>query len=414
MKERWLVLIRIGEVSLKGALSRKRMEKRLSKNIEDALATNNIMASVYVSRGRLWLCCFNDEEESLAASKILAYVMGVVSSSPVFKVSFNSFNELIDKALNFFRNRIQGKVFAVRARRVGQHNFTSKDVEKSLGYMLLQAGGAKVNLENPEYTAYVEIRGNSAYLYDKVIHGPGGLPIGVEGKVLSLFSGGIDSPVATWYALKRGCEVDLVLFNIGGEKHVWSVTMVAKALADRWMYGYRPKMYIIDIRPFIATIALSVPEEYIVVILRRTMNRIAERLAKRVNALALVTGESLGQVASQTLNNIYVIEEAIRIPILRPLIGMDKDEITSIARRIGTYEYSIKIEEYCTLGARTTTPRANLDKVKEYEARVGISEFDIDKVIDEAITIDLRSIDIRDIQMKLDSLGLSNIYRCSI
>lgn len=412
MEKSWRILVRLGEVSLKGTTSRKRMEKRLAKNIEEALTVNNINASVSISRGRLWLCCFDDEEKSLVACGVLSHVMGVVSSSPVLKISFSSLNELVEKALNFFKDRMSGKSFAVRARRVGQHSFTSKDVERALGAALLQLGKARVDLENPDYIAFVEIRGGSAYLYDKVVPGPGGLPVGVEGKVLSLFSGGIDSPVATWYALKRGCEVDLVLFNIGGEKQVWSVAMVAKVLADGWMYGYSPKMYVIDMRPIIAKIALEVPENYVVVILRRAMNRVAERLANRIGALALVTGESLGQVASQTLNNIHVIEESIRIPVLRPLIGMDKDEITFIAKRIGTYEYSIKIEEYCTLGARTTTPRAKLDKVKECEARAGISEADVDKVIDEATAIDLRSIDLDFIKTKLDSLGLSHTYRC--
>lgn len=413
MEEKWLVMARFGEISIKGKASRNRMERTLARNIRDALKTNNIPASVSISEGRVWICCFSSEDEALPVSNTLSYIMGIVSSSPVFKISFNSLDELNTAATKFFRERVKGRIFAVRVRRVGAHNFTSKDVEKAVGASLLQYG-AKVDLENPEYVAYIEIRGNRAYLYDKVIKGPGGLPIGSEGKVLSLFSGGIDSPVATWFTLKRGCSADLVLFNIGGEKQVWSVAMVAKVLVDRWFYGYNPKMYIVDVRPLIARIALHAPENYIVILLRRAMNRIAEHLAQRIGAVALVTGESLGQVASQTLDNLYVIEDAVRMPILRPLIGMDKDEITALAKRIGTYEYSIRVEEYCSLGARTTTPKADITRVRKYESNIGLTEEDIGKMLDEANVLDLKSINLDYVKRKLESLGLGDVYRCSV
>lgn len=405
-------MVRFGEISLKSEISRRRMEKKLIRNINEAVKANGIDVSITTTRGRIWLCCFNDEEKALTVSKILSHVMGVVSSSPVTEVSFNSINDLIEKASKFFSDRIKNKTFAVRVKRIGEHGFTSKDIEKMLGAVLLQTCRTKVDLKTPEYTAFIEIRNDKAYFYDKIVKGPGGLPIGVEGKVLSLFSGGIDSPVATWYVLKRGCEADMLLFNIGGEKHVWSVAMVAKALVDKWVYGYKPKMYVVDARPFIARIAINVPENYIVIILRRTMNKIAERLASRIKALALVTGESLGQVASQTLNNIYAVEEVVRIPVLRPLIGMDKEEIVVTAKKIGTYEYSIKIEEYCTLGTRTTTPRADLNKIRKYDEKIGIFEYDIDKILDEANVIDLKSIDYEYILNKLNSLNLGKIYRC--
>lgn len=413
MRERWLAMARFGEISLKGRIGRIRMEKKLVENISDALKVNSVSASVSVSGGRVWICCFKSEEEAVSTSNILSYVMGIVSVSPVFKISFSSLDDLNRKASEFFSERVKGKSFAVRARRVGVHNFTSRDVEKVVGASLLQHG-AKVDLENPEYVAYIEIRGGNAYLYDRIIKGPGGLPLGSEGKVLSLFSGGIDSPVATWFALKRGCSADLLLFNIGGDRHVWSVAMVAKVLVDKWFYGYSPRMYVVDARPLIAKIALSAPENYVVVLLRRAMNKIGERLAQRIGALALVTGESLGQVASQTLANLYIVEEAVKMPIIRPLIGMDKEEITMWAKKIGTYEYSIKVEEYCSLGARTTTPRAELEKVVEYEHRMGLTEEEIDRIIDEAQTIELRSITVDQIVSRLESLGLGDMYRCRV
>jgi len=411
MNSPWLVIVRYGEVSIKGKVGRARMERQLVRNIVDALEEHNISAKPRLSEGRMWICCFKSEEEALNAANVLSHVMGIVSLSPAVELSFGSLDDLKDEAVKFFGDKLRGKTFAVRARRVGTHSFTSKDVEKIVGAALLPYG-SKVDLSNPEYIAYIELRKDKAYFYDKIVKGPGGLPLGSEGKVLSLFSGGIDSPVATWYALKRGCAADLLLFNIGGEKQVWSVAMVAKVLADRWFYGYKPKMYVVDVRPLIARIAVSTPENYVVIILRRYMNRIAERLAQRIGALALVTGESLGQVASQTLNNIYVIEEAVKIPILRPLIGLDKEEITTLARKIGTYDYSIRVEEYCSLGTRVTTPAARLDKVREYESKASVSDGEIDKMLDEAVVVDLKSISIDHIKSKLGSLGLGNRYGC--
>ncbi|MEM0005453.1 MAG: tRNA uracil 4-sulfurtransferase ThiI [Ignisphaera sp.] len=385
----WLVLVRYGEISLKSRKSRARMEQRLVYNIRDALQRHGIYARVRTSGGRIWICCFDSEEDALKISDILSYVMGIVSSSPAYGISFSNLDELAEKSLQFFKERAMGKVFAVRARRVGVHNFTSKDVEKSIGALLLKAGATGVDLENPQYEAHIEIRGWNAYLYDKIIKGFGGLPIGVEGRVLALFSGGIDSPVATWFTMKRGCEAYMVFFNIGSEKHVESVVEVARILASRWAYGYKPRLYVVDVKPFVVKILQQSPEEYIVIVLRRLMGRLAERLAYRISAHALVTGESLGQVASQTLANIHAIEEAISMPILRPLIGLDKEEITALARKIGTYEYSIKVEELCPLGARRTTTRASLDKVRVIEEKIGIGEQELDKAVESAKEIEL-------------------------
>jgi len=399
---KWMVLVRYGEVSLKSSRTRPRMEERLSENIEDALRSFNVdYRSVLRSDGRIWICCFDSEDKALKAAEAAAKVMGVVSASPVLEAKFGSFDELIKRAYDFFADRVRGRVFAVRARRVGEHDFTSKDVEKALGKVLLDSGALRVDLENPEYVAYVEIRNWRAYLFDKIVDGPGGLPIGTEGVVLSLISGGIDSPVATWFAMRRGCEAHMVLFNLGGEKHTYGALRVAKVLADNWAFGYRPAMYVVDFRPLIARISLHVTEEYRVIILRRLMFKAASLLARKIGALALVTGESLGQVASQTLRNIYVIDEAAELPVLRPLIGLDKEEIVSYARKIGTYSYSIEVGEFCPIGASKTTTRASLDVVKELESRLNIDVSELEKLVDSASVYDLRGLDIRELEDKL-------------
>jgi thiamine biosynthesis protein ThiI len=210
--------------------------------------------------------------------------------------------------------------------------------------------------------------------------------------VIVLFSGGIDSPVATWFLMRRGVEVHMLLFNLGGDRHVYGALRVAKVLADKWISWYKPKLFIIDLRPLIPRIALHVREDHMVILLRRAMMRIASIFARKINAKALATGESLGQVASQTLYNLFVINRASEIPVLRPLIGFDKEEIIRYAKLIGTYEYSIKVGEFCPIGASKITTKANIKYIESVENKVISNEF-IEKLISNAIEYDLKSLD---------------------
>ncbi len=389
----WIVIVRYGEISVKGPSTRKRMENLLVRNIRDALSSNNCSGyRVRKERGRIYIEGVEGEEEAYRVSELLTRVMGIVSLSPSVVVSFTGLEDLVEKAWRFFRGRIRGGSFAVRAHRIGEHGFTSLDVQKKLGAIIHDETGIRVDLENPDYTAYLEIRGWKAYLYDTVLKGPGGLPIGSEGRVLALFSGGIDSPVAAWYMLKRGCIVDLVLFNIGGEEQVRGATMVARRLMKEWGYGYTPRLYIVDIRRLIPRIAVKVPRSYIVIVIRRLMMRLASILAERIGAKALVTGESLGQVASQTLDNLYVIDRASSYPVLRPLIGFDKEEITRVARLIGTYELSARMKEFCMIGTRRIVTHSSLKIVEEYEAETGITREELVELVDKADIVELRAI----------------------
>ncbi len=386
------MLVRYSEIALKGRASRRRMERLLVENVRDALVSNGVKGRrVWAKDARVWVCCFRDEGEALKATEHVARVMGVVSVSPVVEYVFDNLEHLVELGREFFKERVKGKVFAVRAHRVGEHDFTSKDVEKLLGEVLLKEGARGVDLENPEYEAFVEVRWGQVYFYDKVVRGPGGLPVGSEGVVLSLFSGGIDSPVASWMMLKRGCRVHLLFFNIGGKPHLEGALRVAKTLADKWMYGYKPKFYVIDIRPIVQLITSNVPEHYRIIVLRRAMMKLAEKLAVKTGAEALVTGESLGQVASQTLRNLRVIDDATSMLVLRPLIGFDKQEIVNKAIEIGTYEESKKLQEYCALGVTKPTTRAKLDEARMLEEKSGIHEL-VDKLVELVEEYDLRSI----------------------
>lgn len=390
MNSQWTIIIRYGEIGIKGRVTRRRMEKILVKNITSSLATiSNKSFKLVRSFGRIYIVDFENEEEINNYLDVLTHVMGIVSLSPAYVIYFNDLDDLVEKACIFFMNRLSGNSFAVRVRRIGKHVFTSMDVARKLGEVIVKKTGLKVNLSNPEYTCYIEIRGNRAYLYDKIIKGPGGLPIGSEGKVLVLFSGGIDSPVATWFTMRRGCEVDLVLFNIAGSKQVDMVKKIAYVLMNKWCYGYKPKLYVIDLKPLLPKLLSIVPENYVVVLLRRLMMRIASKLADRVNAKALVTGENLGQVASQTLDNLVIIDSASDKTVLRPLIGFDKNDIVKYAELIGTYEYSSKLPEYCLIGTRRVNPHADLNRVIEYEEKLGFSDSDIENLINNSEIYDI-------------------------
>ncbi len=397
----WVLLVRYGEVAIKGRATRDFMERMLIDNLSDALSKNAIPYRKAVRvPGRIIIGSFSSEEEAINASEHAARVMGVVSVSPSVIAKFTSVEDIVGKSLEFFKDRAKGNSFAVCVNRVGVHEFTSIDIEKAVGQRIKESTGLKVDLEEPSYTAYIEVRGKYIYLYDKVISGPGGLPIGSEGAVLSLFSGGIDSPVAAWYAMRRGCRTDMVLFNLGGEEQVKSVLKVAGVLVKKWAYGYVPRLYVVDLRTLAPRILLSSPEGYVVIIVRRLMMKLASMLAEKIGAKALVTGENLGQVASQTLDNLCVISNASKLPVLRPLIGFDKDEVVKLAKRIGTYKYSIEVKEYCPVGTRRVTTKAVLSKVVEIEREVGISEEDLFNAVESAATYNLWEVISQDLSLK--------------
>jgi thiamine biosynthesis protein ThiI len=197
--------------------------------------------------------------------------------------------------------------------------------------------------------------------------------------------------VASWYALKRGAEVYYLFLNLDGEEYLKNVLDVARVLADNWSYGYRPMMYVVPGKDIVIEI-LTTREDYWNVLLKRILYRLGEMLAKEVRADSLITGESLGQVSSQTLKNLRVSQEAVEIPVNRPLFGMDKEEIIRVAREIGTYDYSAKVWEYCALVPEKPTLNASLKVVLEEEAKMDMGI--IQRAYSEKEVIDLRSLGI--------------------
>ncbi|MGA2935217.1 MAG: tRNA uracil 4-sulfurtransferase ThiI [Methanomicrobiales archaeon] len=357
MTELWLV--RYSEIFLKSDPVRREWEKALTRNIREVLPG----CRVRTERGRIWIEGPVDRER-------LRRVFGIVSFSPVTWCSLGDLNEtLLDLCR---RNGVSDRrTFGIRMRRVGTHPFTSQEKAVELGNLVRgELPHLEVDLKHPDLELHVEIREGDCYLFTEVIQGAGGLPLGVEGSLVALVSGGIDSPVAAWMMMKRGCRI-LPIF-IALESFLGDD---ARERAEKVVDVLR--MYQPDIRlqvipdSFLACAKKELTrwdlEKYTCLICKRRMYRIAEAVAREKGAKGLVTGESLGQVASQTLDNLLVLDDAADLPIFRPLIGLDKEEIIRIARDIGTFPGSTVQIKGCQAVPRKPSTRAVLEKVREIE-----------------------------------------------
>jgi tRNA uracil 4-sulfurtransferase len=277
---------------------------------------------------------------------------------------------------------VEGRRFAsfrITARRAFKtYPLTSVELNRALGAHVLERVATRVDLEHPEVEIVVEVLPDEAFVALDRRPGPGGLPVGASGIVATLLSGGIDSPVAAWRMMKRGCRVVFVHFHSVPYLPPTSQAK-ARALVERlteWQYASR--LHLVPFGEIQREVVLSVPPPARVVVYRRLMVRIAESIGRRAGALALATGESLGQVASQTLENIAAIDAAASLPILRPLIGMDKLEITSEAQRLGTFEISIEPDaDCCTL----FTPKHPATRMREGDVRAAEARLDLDRLV---------------------------------
>jgi thiamine biosynthesis protein ThiI len=384
-----LVLLRFsGDISTKARATRHQFVRRLLHNLRDAVASQGIAPRVRLSHNRIFV-----ELPPGAEVEALARVFGVQSISLVEAVLPAELDRIVPAAEALFRERVRGRRFAVRARRVGSREaavLSSREVEREVGAALLPAA-ARVDLGNPEVTVHVELLEGQAYLLRDRTPARGGLPLGVEGHALALVSGGFDSAVAAWQLLRRGVSIDYVFCNLGGDVHRLGVLRVARLLAERWHYGDRPHLHCIDFGPVVDELRARTERRYWQVLLKRLMLRAAERVARERNAVALVTGESVGQVSSQTLQNLAVISRATELMILRPLIGTNKEEIIRSAEQIGTFELSKVVGEYCHLVPRRPATAAAADVVEGEEARIDLSV--LERAVAGRTVFDLRGLD---------------------
>ncbi len=343
-----IIIAHYHELALKGH-NRDYFEQCLIKNIRIALSDLGVRRVENLhSRIRIWL----PQEASLEVVRNrLMRVCGIANFLPGRAVPLQLTHPDLDALTTAVLEEIASRSFAtfrITARRADKRlTLTSMDVEKSLGAAVCDRTGGKVSLKNPELTIHVELLSKEAFCSAEKIEGPGGMPVGVSGKVACLISGGIDSPVAAYRMVKRGCIA--VFIHFSGRPLVTraSEEKVHELVRHLTAFQYDSRLYVIPFGEIQRDIILSTPAPFRIVLYRRMMVRIAEELARKEQCWAFVTGDSLGQVASQTPQNLCAIEEAAELPILRPLIGMDKREIIDEARRLGTYETSIEPDQDC-------------------------------------------------------------------
>ena len=380
-----LLLVRLGsELTIKSRRTRGAFVQRLLRNMRDALRAAGVEHRLEPVWDRIYV-----HADGMRAEPVLARVFGISSISRVERTVPAELDAIVRAGEELYRERVQGKRFAVRARRNGTHPFGSRDVEVQLGAALLPHA-AGVDLTSPEVTVQVEVRDRDAFLFSERSEAAGGLPVGVQGKALALLSGGYDSAVSAWLTLKRGVALDYVFCNLGGDAYERAVLHVAKFLADEWSFGSAPKLHVIDFGPPLDELRAQARQSYWQVVLKRLMYRAAEQVAGYTGAEALVTGEAIGQVSSQTLVNLRAIESVATLPVFRPLLGFDKPEIIERARFIGTASLSEQVKEYCAIAPGKPVTAASIERVDAEENKLDLSVIDV--AVRGRKVLDLRSL----------------------
>ena len=365
-----LVLLRYGEIALKGK-NRIYFYRKLRRNLRKCLKANGISGEVWQEGQRIYLEAERMDEAIAAARR----VFGIVSLSPV-QVVPAEMEAITQEALSLTR-RVgldESRSFRVKVRRADKSfPLISPEIERQVGGEIAEATNARVDLSNDaQVTVGIEIHPGKALVFGERIPGPGGLPLGSQGRVVSLISSGIDSPVATWLMMKRGCGVVPVHFSISPAQ-AEQVEAIIEAL-NQHSYGWQLKPIILShhevLAPTLARLREHRGGRWACLFCKRIMLSKASEIAEDMGANAIVTGDSLGQVASQTLSNMEVISYGIEKPILRPLIGMDKTEIIDLARQIGTYEASIQDAHSCPFLPDRPLTQATVSKLRELLDRI--------------------------------------------
>jgi thiamine biosynthesis protein ThiI len=368
-----LVMARYGELFLKSEPVKRHFIGMLLRNIRRALGAAGRECRYETPRGRILI--YGDEPDQVAA--IVSRIFGIVDVSICHRTT-TDLADLSAVALSLAIPHLRsGMRFAVRAKRQHKTGLNSQELGTEIGsHIFDQIPGLVVDLNTPEYEVFIEVRDFGGLVYDRRIPGPGGLPWGTQGRVLVLLSAGIDSPVASWLAMKRGCEITHLYLDAGR----WAGNDVTTAAIDNhrklslWCAGNPVSMVIANNEPLFDRMSeLKVPPRYRCVICKRFMQKVAGRMMAHEGALAVVTGENLGQVASQTLANLGVIADAVTVPVLRPLITYDKEETITIARRIGTFE-THPGDLACRAVPKMPATAAVVDEVRDLEQQMGIEE----------------------------------------
>lgn len=381
-------LIKYGEIGIKGR-NRYMFEDALMRQIRYALKDVDGTFGVRKTHGRVYVDCEGEYDQEEAA-EALSRVFGIVGICPVVRLANAGFDQLKQDITAYVAERYPEKnqTFKVEARRSNKrYPLNSMEINCALGEAILEAfPEMRVDVHKPDILLNVEIR-EDVYVYSEIIPGPGGMPVGTNGSAMLLLSGGIDSPVAGYMIAKRGVALEATYFHAPpytSERAKEKVVDLAKQVAK---YAGPIRLHVVNFTDIQLYIYEKCPHEELTIIMRRYMMRIAEMIAKENDCLGLITGESIGQVASQTVQSLAVTNEVCTLPVFRPLIGFDKMEIVEVSGKIGTYETSIlPYEDCCTIFvAKHPVTKPNLNIIKRHEQYLGEK---IDELVKQAIDTD--------------------------
>ncbi len=373
-----LIMIKYGELSTKKAninLFLKQLKDNLSFALED------LDVEIKFDKGRMFISLKKDNFEEV--EEALNHVFGIHEYDIAYKFNDKNFDKIANFVLKLVKQKDFNTFKVVTKRSDKNYPISSMDFSRQIGAVILKnIEGVKVDIHEPELLVSIEIRMDAVYIYFNSEKGIGGYPVGVAGKGLLMLSGGIDSPVAGYMAIKRGVKLECIYFESPPHTSIEAKNKVLELASKLALYNNDIKVHIIRFTDIQQAIYQNCPHAYLITIMRRMMYRIAERIARMNNCKILVNGESIGQVASQTLTSMNVINETVRIPVIRPVACFDKLEIIDFAKKIGTYETSILPYEDCCTIFVPEHPVINptFEEAREYEKNI-----DYEKMIYEAI-----------------------------
>lgn len=378
------------EIIVKSQSVRKRFTKILDSNIRNILRHHSDATAVYNRWDHIEVTGKNPADRAMILN-VLTHTPGIHHVLEVNQTGFTDLHNIYEQTLEVVKDQIENKTFCVRVKRRGKHEFTSIEIERYVGGGLNQAvESAKVKLKKPDITVNLEVDGEHLNLVLNRFEGLGGFPLGTQEDVLSLISGGFDSGVSSYMHIKRGSKVHYCFFNLGGDAHEIGVKKVASFLWHKYGSSAKVKFITIDFAPVVTEILEKVDNGQMGVVLKRMFMRAASIVAEKFKIQALVTGEALGQVSSQTLTNLRVIDQVTDTLILRPLVSWDKQDIINLADNIGTADFAKTIPEYCGVISNKPTIKAVKSKLEAEEAKFDFAI--LDDVVSNAEIIDIRTI----------------------
>ena len=378
------------EIMIKSESVRKRFVKILTSNIRNVLTKNDDTVAVIKHWDYIEVRSKIDANLPMLIEQ-LQRIPGIHHFLQVEEKPFANLHEIFEQTLSDVASQLENKTFCVRVKRKGKHEFNSLEAERYIGGGLNQhIASAKVQLKNPDVTVRIEIEDDKMMLVRARYEGIGGYPIGTQEDVLSLISGGFDSGVSSYMLLRRGSRVHYCFFNLGGAAHEIGVKQMAYHIWQRYGSSHKVRFVAINFEGVVGEILENVDNGQMGVVLKRMMVRAASKIAQRFDIQAIVTGEALGQVSSQTLTNLRLIDEAADVLVLRPLITHDKEQIISMAKHIGTDDIAKSMPEFCGVISKNPTVKAIKAKIEQEEGNFNFAV--LESAVENAQYLDIRQI----------------------